>query len=181
MDKHVSPPKLDVKHAGLPLQQLAGQDVLSNYERVMLETNGLGAQNSLNWSARTESRPDAAGQPQVWLHLALALSLPLTCQRCLRPVDVQVEINRDFRFVATEAQAELEDDASEEDLLVASVDFELAALIEDEILLAWPLVSRHEVCPVSLKLAVADADFNQANEKPNPFAALAQLKKTLPH
>lgn len=177
MSQHVPPPKLDVKQAGLTALQLAGQDVLLNYERLMHETNGLGAENALSWSVRSELKPDSAGLPQVWMHLTVDVSLPLTCQRCLGPVDERIQIERDFRFVETEAQAELEDDESLEDILVASQDFDLAGLIEDEILLDLPVVPRHDVCPVNLKLAVADADFAEPSEKPHPFAVLAGLKK----
>jgi uncharacterized protein len=103
-------------------------------------------------------------------------SLPLICQRCLGPVDVPLVIERAFRFVETEAQAEQEDDASPEDLLVLSRDFDLAALMEDEVLMELPVVPRHEVCPVPVKLAVADANFDESAPKPNPFAVLAGLK-----
>jgi uncharacterized protein len=38
-------------------------------------------------------------------------------------------------------------------------------------------VPRHEVCPQSLPSQAVDADFEMASERPNPFAALATLKK----
>ena len=170
------PPKIDVRQAGLAAQQLAGQDVLSNYERLMSETKGLGGQNVLDWSVHAALQPDQAGQPQAWLHLSVRVSLPLTCQRCLGPVDVPLQIERAFRFVETEAQAELEDDASLEDVLVLSHDFDLAALIEDEVLMDLPVVPRHESCPLPVKLTAADADFAEAQPKPNPFSVLAGLK-----
>ncbi|MEY4138057.1 MAG: hypothetical protein RLZZ371_239 [Pseudomonadota bacterium] len=170
------PPKLDVKQAGHTALQLSGQDQLANYERLMEETRGLGGENALNWSVRAALQPGANGLPQVWLFLSVNTSLPLTCQRCLGPVDVPLVIERAFRFVETEAQAEQEDDASPEDLLVLSRDFDLAALMEDEVLMDLPVVPRHEVCPVPVKLAVADANFDESAPKPNPFAVLAGLK-----
>jgi len=48
------------------------------------------------------------------------------------------------------------------------------------VLMDLPLVPRHDICPVAVKLAVADADFEVAAEKPNPFAQLAQLKGKTP-
>jgi uncharacterized protein len=78
--------------------------------------------------------------------------------------------------VDSEAQAEQQDDESEEDLLVMSRDFDLMALIEDEVLMDLPVVPRHEVCPVLVKLAAADPDFELESVKPNPFSALAVLK-----
>jgi uncharacterized protein len=44
--------------------------------------------------------------------------------------------------------------------------------------MASPLVSKHEVCPKPVKLQAVDPDFEEtAQEKPNPFAVLQQLKK----
>jgi uncharacterized protein len=57
-----------------------------------------------------------------------------------------------------------------------SREFDLAALIEDEVLMDLPLVARHDICPVQIKLAVADANFIDASPPPNPFAVLSQLK-----
>lgn len=176
MSEFQRPPKIDVKQVGLASQQLAGHDLLLNYERLMAETKGQGAQNGLDWSVRGDLQPDQAGQPQAWLHLSVRVSLPLTCQRCLGPVDVPLQIDRSFRFVETEAQAELDDDASIEDVLVLSHDFDLAALIEDEVLMDLPVVPRHESCPLPVKLMAVDADFEDVQPKPNPFAVLAGLK-----
>lgn len=176
MSEHAPPQKLDIKHAGQLSMQLAGHDSLVNYERLMQETRGLGADYALNWSARFEAQADQAGQPQVWLHLHVAVSLPLTCQRCLGGVDVPVQVDRSFRFVETEAQAELEDDESSEDVLVSSREFDLRGLIEDEVLMDLPVVPRHDDCPVAIKLEAADVDFEDAPVKPNPFAVLAGLK-----
>ena len=104
--------------------------------------------------------------------------LPLTCQRCLGPVEMPVSIERSFRFVATEELAAAQDEESEEDVLVLSRDFHLLDLIEDELLMSLPVVPKHEVCPVAVKLQVADADFvDEPVEKANPFALLEQLKK----
>jgi uncharacterized protein len=44
--------------------------------------------------------------------------------------------------------------------------------------MATPLVSKHEICPKPVKLQAADPGFEElAQEKPNPFAVLQQLKK----
>ena len=105
----------------------------------------------------------------------------MTCQRCLAPVDVPLEVDREFRFVADEATAEALDDESEEDLLAMSREFDLRELIEDELLMALPLVPRHEECPAPVQMASSDEDFEEASaEKPNPFAALAALKTGKP-
>ena len=143
----------------------------------MTETQGLGADLMLNWSALGEVRTDEAGAEQVWLHITADVSLPLTCQRCLGPVEITVEVKQSFRFVGTEEAAEAQDEESEEDVLALSQDFNLSDLIEDEVLMALPVVPRHEECPVALKLEVEDAGFEAAStEKRNPFAVLAKLQ-----
>ena len=177
MSTEFQPRHLDVPafaQAGVTLRR---SDSLSNYERLLEESGGQGADRQVQWEARGAQQSDASGHVRVWLHLSARLSLPLTCQRCLGPADVALEVARDFRFVATEAQAEAEDEEAEEDVLVLSRDFDLQALVEDELLMALPLVPRHEACPTEVKLAAQDADFEAAQEaKPKPFAALAGLK-----
>jgi uncharacterized protein len=176
--KHESPPThLDIKAFAHSESHLAGQNTLSKYERLMHETQGLGVDLMLNWSALGELRTDEAGVGQVWLHLTVDVSLPLTCQRCLGSVDIAVSVNQSFRFVDSEEAAEEQDEESEEDVLALSQDFNLSDLIEDEVLMALPVVPRHDECPVALKLEVEDPDFETASaEKRNPFAVLATLQ-----
>ena len=176
MMEHKHPPKLDVRHAAASQLLIEGHDKLSSFERLMQETKGLAGENELQWTAQAESRPDVSGQPALWLRLTATTTLPQICQRCLGPVDVVVDVNREFRFVESEVLAEQQDDECEEDLLVISREFDLAALVEDEVLMAMPLVPRHEICPVKMKMVAVDKDFEAPDDKPNPFAVLAQLK-----
>jgi uncharacterized protein len=142
----------------------------------MKEAQGLGAENPVNWSVRAWTLVDPSGLSQAWLNVDARLTLPLVCQRCLGAVNEPIHIQRSYRFVESEAQAELEDEESGDDMLAISADFDLAALIEDEVLMDMPVVPRHGVCPVTVKLAAVDADFEAVSVKPNPFAALAVLK-----
>lgn len=157
---------------------LSGTEALARFERLLDEAQGAGAQNLVSFTATGVMRPDGAVGEQVWLALTAEVALPQTCQRCLGPVDVPVSFEREFRFVASEAVAAVEDEESEEDVLVVSRDFDLLELVEDELLMALPVVPKHEVCPGNVKLQVADSDFvEESQEKPNPFAVLEQLKK----
>jgi uncharacterized protein len=155
-----------------------GHERLARFERLMEETQGLGGETPVAYSLQGTVQPDAAGKDEPWLHLAADATLTLVCQRCLGPVDVAVSFERDFRFVATEELALVEDEESEEDVLVISKSFNLLELIEDELLMAMPPMPKHDVCPQPVKLQAADAAFQEsAEEKPNPFAVLQQLKK----
>jgi uncharacterized protein len=49
--------------------------------------------------------------------------------------------------------------------------------VEDEVILAMPLVPLHDTCPEPLSMSAEDPRFEQEEEKrPHPFAALAGLK-----
>jgi uncharacterized protein len=168
--------RLDVKAFARAGAVLSGQELLASYERLLQETGGQGADRPVQWQVRGEMRSDAGGFAQVWLHLSARVILPLTCQRCLETADIEVAVDRSFRFVGTEAQAAAEDEEAEEDVLALASDFNLHELIEDELLMALPLVPRHDSCPTEVRLATQDADFEAASAaKPHPFAALGGL------
>lgn len=177
MSKEFSAQRLDVKAFAEDGAHLAGQAPLSAFERLLAETSGRGGERPVHWEARGELRNPLHVHPQLWLHLRAGACLSLTCQRCLSPVDVDVAVDRRFRFVADERMAEAEDDASEEDLLALSRSFDLLGLVEDEMLMDMPLVPRHEQCPEPLPEPVDDLEDEAESSKPNPFAVLGRLKK----
>ena len=136
-----------------------------------------GPERTVHWSARGELLKPRHVHPEVWVHLEASARLPLVCQRCLRPVEVDVALERSFRFVADEATAAAEDDQSEEDLLALSRSFDLPGLVEDELLMEMPVAPRHEVCPEPVKMSASDPDFEAASaERENPFAVLGRLR-----
>jgi uncharacterized protein len=156
---------------------IEGSESLARFDRLLEEVQGVGPQTPVHFTAKGMTRPEGTPEGQVWLALTAQVALPQTCQRCLGPVDVPVSFEREFRFVASEDVAAVEDEESEEDVLVLSRDFNLLELVEDELLMAMPIVPKHPVCPGTVKLQVADADFvEDAAEKPNPFAVLERLK-----
>ena len=126
------------------------------------------------WSARGEQRAAPGGEPQIWLHVKASTAVSLECQRCLRAMAVALEIDRSFLFVHGEDAAAQLDADSEDDVLALTRSLDLRELVEDELLLALPIVPRHEVCPVPLPVRPNDP---LAEERPNPFAALAALKR----
>ena len=76
-----------------------------------------------------------------------------------------------------EAAAEALDAEIEDDVLALSKSLDLRELVEDELLLALPIVPRHDVCPQPLPLPVDSAPAPEdPTERPHPFAALQRLK-----
>lgn len=169
--------RLDLKSFASAAGLLSGHESLSIYPRLMEEVGMQGTGRQLVWQARGELRVGGKGFSQVWLYLTATVSLPLICQRCLGPADVAVSFDRSFRFVATEEQAEVEDEDAEEEVLALRRDFNLRELIEDELLMALPVVPRHDACPTEAKTHAQDPDFDaESLAKPNPFAVLVKLQ-----
>jgi len=174
MSKKFLPEALCVRtfaHAGAVL---AVSDPLVQYPRLANECSTPPTDRLVVWSARGELRTSETRAEEVWLHLEAQAHVPLTCQRCLTPAEVPLQVTRAFRFVADEATAEAEDDGAEEDLLAISAAFDLRALVEDELLMELPLVPRHSVCPVAVPTQAGEGEL--VTEKPNPFAVLAGLQ-----
>jgi uncharacterized protein len=98
--------------------------------------------------------------------------VPLRCQRCLRTVWFEVEQQSQVVLVA-EPQAADELDPAIEPLLAPGGRIALSELVEEELLLALPLVPRHE------NLAECDLRPLEAVEEEvqRPFAGLGELLK----
>lgn len=134
------------------------------------------ASRELRWQAGGEMRTPRGDAAQAWVRLSARISLPLECQRCLRPVACEVEFDRWFRFARDEAQAAALDAEVEEDVLALSRSFDLLGLLEDELLLALPLVPRHAQCVAPLP-AAQPLEPAADDRRPNPFDVLAALKQ----
>lgn len=177
MKKEFDARRLDVRRFAEEGGRLESEQALGGYPRLLAETQGRGAENPVRWSARGELRNPGHVRPDVWMHVQAHAVLPLVCQRCLAPVDVEAAVERSFRFVGDEATAAAEDDASEEDVLALSRSFDLVELVEDELLMDLPVAPRHDVCPQTLPTSAGDQEFEAAMaERPRPFASLARLK-----
>lgn len=102
----------------------------------------------------------------------------ISCARCLKPMSVHIASGAVFRLVRTEAEANalpIEDDEEDEDVLVGSRNFDLEKWVEEEAILALPRMVVHDACED--KREWSDGEEPQEEKRPNPFAALAALKK----
>jgi uncharacterized protein len=171
----VDPRALNVSAFCADTQTLSGECPLAAMARLGEGLFGAAeAQAKVAWSAHGTLQPVAAGDAEVWLHLRALASVPLQCQRCLQQVQQDLAVDRRFRFVRTEEEAERLDEVSEDDVLVLGARLDLLDLLEDELILALPIVPRHDgPCPAPLPMSVDDLEEAPA---PNPFAALAALR-----
>ena len=171
--RRLDPTRLDVAALATEGTSLSGQWAASELQRwVAMQTPAPGVTpEPVQWSVRGEQR-HAAGRPtQTWLHLhAQTIAWP-TCQRCLQSFSDALVVDRALRFVDSEAQAEALDADSEDDVLALAPALDLRTLVEDELLLAWPIVPRHAQCSAPEHRAGDDGA-----PVANPFAALTSLK-----
>ncbi len=154
---------------------LEGTWPLAELERLVSSTVLSAEATPVAWRARGELRAVRGGQPQIWLHTDASTRVTLECQRCLMPVGADVTAQRSFLFVHGEDTAAELDSDSEDDVLALTRSLDVRELIEDELLLALPIVPRHERCPQPL--LAGEPEPLPEDGAPHPFAALAALKR----
>ena len=173
------PHRLDVRAFARAGTELAGRDPQSTLSRLQ---EGLlpmaDGDPAVEWTARGEQRELRGGAVQVWLHLTARTVVALECQRCLMPMQQQLEVDRHFLFARDEAEAARLDEETDDDVLVMARHLDLSELVEDELILGLPIVPRHDACPQPLA-PPAEATVPE-EPRANPFAGLAALRRRDP-
>lgn len=129
-----------------------------------------------NLDYRVSGDVDRLDRPLLRLRVSGAVTLQ--CQRCLEGFEHKIAIDTAVRLVAAHAlDAEHDDNPDVPDCVAASAEFDLAGLVEDEVLLALPTYPRHESGQCISKIAGAGgSDANTAGAKILPFSVLQTLK-----
>ena len=131
---------------------------------------------------------DVADQGRKVVHVSATTTVLIACQRCLEPIALPLAIDTMLGIVWSEDQAKsLPKDI--EPWVVEEEAGDIAALVEDELLLALPFVTFHPEDQCSVASHSADGfstdesldgegleDKSNAPAK-NPFSILEQLKK----
>ncbi len=99
----------------------------------------------------------------------------LICQRCFGEVEVPVAAALDLIRVANEDDAEALADGRDP-LVAPNREVDLATMLEDELLLALPIVPRHAEPAACKRVDAAPVAAEEPNHEVHPFAALAALK-----
>ena len=166
--------------AGLALEGEAGPADLPRLAEALeaLATDGAGS--AARWPARYSLifQRDDAGRSVVTG--TCALEIRPTCQRCLGRVDIGLDCALSLALIGNEAQADdlppaLDPAVVEHDRL-RPLD-----LVEEELLLALPLVPMHPVgdCPghAAAHLEPSAPEVGDEETRENPFAVLAALRQ----
>src|SRR6478735_2512456 len=177
--RDLDPHRLDVSAFAAARGELVGDWPADRLKRLLAATlapeDGT-ARPVVDWRASGERRVLAGAGRQPTLSVGADTEVTLECQRCLQSMRVPLHAERRLFFVDGEEAAAALDAESEDDVLALTPALDLAELIEDELLLALPLVPRHEHCPEPLPRAFVEDD-PALDPADNPFAVLASLKR----
>ena len=155
---------LEFARAGGELRGSLPVSGLKRLEDVLFDTEG-----TLGYELR--GGRDGRNRPE--LEVKIGGPLHLQCQRCLGPLQYDVDIANRLLIVAPGAPHDAElDDPEGPDMIEADVELEVAGLIEDEVLLSLPLAPRH---PEGACASVLDSS-RRTDGVPKAFAQLAALK-----
>jgi uncharacterized protein len=136
-----------------------GLDRLGRLAEMKCSTSGL--------RYRLEGGIDAEGR--FCLILGVSGSVSLICQRCLDRLDFPVEI--DARLELAREPREIVQAEDDIDRVLAAKEMDVAALVEDEVILALPMVPKHERC------AIGEDHGAAVPARETPFGALIALKR----
>jgi uncharacterized protein len=155
-----------------PLEQ-AGRIRIGKMPRLcaVLSDNGGDAR------VRLQAQDDGSGR--IIVQGEAQADLTLICQRCLQPMQQYVSAGFRLAWVRDEDTAAAMQTETCDPLLSADGRVRLAELVEDELLLALPIVALHELetCDAGSNLHDAHAEAPGTPAKQNPFAVLEQLKQ----
>lgn len=140
------------------------------------------AESTLNVNRDADVRLSFAIDPQGLTVLTgkVETEVELECQRCGEGFNQHLVAEFQYSPVCDEAQMEQFPDAYEPLELDENGVFRLHQLLEDELLLAMPLIAKHELadCKVSQQERVFGKIAPEEEQtQPNPFAVLESLKK----
>jgi len=122
------------------------------------------------------------GENVLLMHGRLQVRLRVTCQRCLDVMDLELEAAPWLILLRPDARR-VPREEDEPDTLVVDKPLSLSALVEDELLLALPMVPMHEPNRCAARAHVTKdgrAGELKPDEKgrPSPFSMLRKLKTT---
>ena len=162
------PERVDLIKAARQSSQYSGTYSISRMQRLaelLADDSGLATVNI---------KFDMTGQKDAYLSGTASADVVVYCQRCMQPMSDVIEA--DFQLRLMENEDELESLPEEVDAYhVAEVPSSLLAIIEDELILAKPLISMHP--PYECDATEYLKDRQVKDDRPdNPFEALKDLK-----
>lgn len=145
---------------------LVTEGVLAPGELARLQESGARCDGA---RFRVAGQRSVRGKPALLVHVQSVVVL--ACQRCLEPLDYTVDETVELELCEDQREIDAADD--DIDRLLASHSLDVIDLVEDEILLALPMVARHRACEPP-----GEGESSTEAERSGPWAALSRLKQS---
>lgn len=159
---------LRLAQQGTHLQGTLAVERLPRLRAALLHGDGVVA---LDWQFSL----DAAQRPVLQGRLQSVVALE--CQRCLQAVDYTLDLHLQLLILRPGVQKTEVAEGWETFELSDTEPLSLYDWVEDELLLALPLIARHAQCPNNLYQSTEQGEPPLQDEpRENPFAVLAKLK-----
>lgn len=111
------------------------------------------------------------------LRILIDGEINLCCQRCLGKLKHTLNLESDLLLAKSEKELQQYDEDDSIDSILASIDMDVMALIEDEIILNLSISFCHQVGECSQESMLNNKQTADKELSEHPFAALAALKK----
>jgi uncharacterized protein len=168
------PDWVDPARLALQAREIKGFLPVAQMPRLVAALTDSGGEATASFRfAHVEGQRDrVSGRVEARLHV--------TCQRCLAPLDLEVDHTFEARLVSSDAELAAVPDR-EDAVWVEPRGLSLHALLEDELLLSLPVVALHgkgSTCADAARREFAPEEMTDARREAddNPFAALKALK-----
>ena len=99
----------------------------------------------------------------------------LTCQRCLQPLELELEVNFDLVPVTCTDEAKTLPADCEPLMVSLQGRVKVSDIVEDELILGLPLVAHHQDGGCASQLAGRDDSDSRDTSRQRPFADLAEI------
>ncbi len=159
------PTLIDPKRLALHGAHLKGQVALAEMSRLHENLCEIRGDVHIDWLFATDEQNRTTIQGKVQTQLFLQ------CQRCLQPMSYPIDAKVALMVVTEKQKNDLP--AGYEALTLTSTPISLITLIEDELILALPIVAMHTTCP-SNEYKPQNIENNTFQN--NPFQILSKLK-----
>lgn len=161
----IDPYKAAKKAVPIQLQIMA--EAMPRMQEVTLNFEPVSAEVEFFWDEQKRLRAQGMVSTQV----------EVTCERCLEAMPLTIEVALDAAVVWSEEQAsQLSSDL--EPWMGANERIDINSLLEDELLLALPIMPAHSIEDCKGMSSYTTQPEEETSERPNPFAGLASLMKT---
>ncbi len=117
---------------------------------------------------------EGKGRTFIFMQGQVSAEVSLICQRCLEPMVAPLSTHVAVGFISDEREVELLP-VEFEPYLLKEEQVALADLVEDELILALPVVAMHSDTDCQVWYQESD-DIAPETDRENPFAVLSKLK-----